>query len=255
MTIAATLVDDATGETLAESDLEPGDLPASFARSDATLEVRGAPWRVVRAIPDGREAIAQHGSVELRLAPADSALTHEEPTRDDSLPEIDADRKEEGLTLPAIDWRQFELVAAAHRSAIAADFEEIRDVVAEGKKGAYGRCHLRTSIPEPLASAALTRSELLRTLGQPNLRALRIQGHAGIVRGAFALPLGDSIGYGVVRGEEGTSGGTIRVLGLAGAPRASAPKLHAVAKAHGLLLVDWIGTTIWEAGEDEFVET
>ncbi len=255
MTILATLVDDATGETLAESDFEPGDLPPSFARSEAQLEVRGAQWKIVRAIPDGREAITSAGKVELRLTPAAGAITHEAPSRDDSLPEIDADRKEEGLTLPPGDWRQFELVAAAHRSAIAEELEEIRDVIAEGKKGAYGRCHVRTRIAEPLAGAGLTRAELVKTLGGTNLRALRIQGQPGIVRGAFALPLGDSIGYGVVRSEEGSSGGTVRVLGLAGAPRASAPKLHAIAKKHGLLLVDWNGTTIWEAGEDEFVET
>jgi len=252
MTIAATLVDDATGETLAESDFEPGDLPPSFARSEAQLEVRGAQWKIVRAIPDGREAITNAGKVELRLAPAKGAITHEDPTRDDSLPEIDAERKEEGLTLPPGDWRQFELVAAAHRSAIAEEFEDIRDVVAEGKKGAYGRCHVRTRIAEPLAGVGLTRAEVLRSIDGANLRALRIQGHPGIVRGAFALPLGDSIGYGVVRGEEGSSGGTVRVLGLAGAPRSVAPKLHAVAKKHGLLLVDWNATTIWEAAEEDW---
>ena len=134
MTIAATLVDDATGETLAESDFEPADLPPSFARSEAQLEVRGAQWKIVRAIPDGREAIKSAGKVELRLAPAAAAITFKDPTRDDSLPDVDAGRKEEGLTLPPGDWRQFELVAAAHRSAIAEEFEAIRDVVAEGKK-------------------------------------------------------------------------------------------------------------------------
>jgi hypothetical protein len=254
MTIAASLVDDATGEALAETDFEPGDLPPSFARSEAQLEVRGAQWKIVRAIPDGRDAIIREGKVELRLAPAAGAITHEDPTRDDSLPEIDAERKDEGLALPPGDWRQFELVAAAHASTIREEFEAIRDVVAEGKKGAYGRCHVRTRITEPLAGAGLTRAELLKSLDGASHRALRIQKQTGTVKGAFAIPLGDSIAYGVVRGEDG-SGGTVRVLGLAGAPRATAPKLHPVAKKHGLLLVDWVGTTIWEAAEDEFVET
>lgn len=255
MTIAATLVDDATGETLAESDLEPADLPPSFARSEATLEVGGAPWKIVRAIPDGREAIAKAGKVELRLAPAKALVTHDDPTRDDSLPEIDADRKDDGLSLPAGDWRQFELIAAAHRSAIEEEFEDIRDVVAEGGKGGYGRCHVRARIAEPLAAAHITRAEVLRTLDGSNLRALRIRGTQGAVRGGFALPLGDSMAYGVVRGEEGASGGTVRVLGLAGYPKSVAPRFHKLAHAHGLLLVDWSGTKIWEAAEDEFAET
>lgn len=255
MTILATLVDDATGETLAESDFEPGDLPPSFARSEAQLEVRGTQWKIVSAIPDGREAITNAGKVELRLTPAQGAIIFEQPTRDDSLPEVDADRKEEGLTLFPSDWRQIELLAAAHRSAIAEELEDIRAVVAEGKKDAYSRCHVRTRIPEPLDGVSLTRAELLKSLDRPNLRPLRIQGLTGIVRGAFALPLGDAIGYGVVRSEGGASGGVIRVLGLAGAPRAVAHKLLPVAKKHNLLLVEWNTTTIWEPAEEDFVET
>ena len=59
--ITARLVDHATGETLAETELEAADLPPSFARAEAVLEIGGAPWKVVRAEPDGRDAIARAG--------------------------------------------------------------------------------------------------------------------------------------------------------------------------------------------------
>jgi hypothetical protein len=252
--ITARLVDDTTGETLAETELEATDLPPSFSRADAVLEVGGAPWKVVRAEPDGRAAIADAGSVTLRLRRTDAALTHEEATRDDALPELDEDKKDGGLALPAIDWRQVELVSAALRSAIDEEITQIRAAMASGKPGAYTKCRVRTGVPSPLAGQRITRAALLKALDAPEPRALSIHGHRGPVRGGFAIPLGDSIVYGTVQGEHGEKGGTVRVIGLAGYPLKVAPQLAALARTHGLLLVDWKATKVWEAGEEGFVE-
>ena len=256
--ITARLVDHATGETLAETELEAADLPPSFARAEAVLEIGGAPWKVVRAEPDGRDAIARAGEVTLRLAPAESGLTHEQPTRDDALPDLDppADhgRRDDGLALPAVDWRQVELVSAALRSAIDAEFEAIRAAAASGKPGAYPRCHVRSGVPEPLKGQRIARAEIVRALDAPDPRTLALHGHPGHVRGGFAVPLGESIVYGTVSGTEGEKGGTVRVLGLAGYPRSVAPRLAELARKHGLLLVDWCATTVWEPTDEGFVE-
>ncbi len=252
--ITARLVDHETGETLAETELEATDLPPSFARADAVLEVRGAPWKVVKAEPDGRAAIADAGSVTLRLVRTDAALTHEEATRDDALPELEDIRRDDGLALPAIDWRQVELVSAALRSTVEEEREAIRAAAATGKPGAYPRCHVRTRIPSPLAGQRITRSEVVKALSAPEPRALAIHGHRGTARGGFAVPLGDSIVYGTVQGVEGEKGGTVRVLGLAGNPLAVAPRLAELARTHGLLLVDWKAMKVWEASEEGFVE-
>ena len=66
--------------------------------------------------------------------------------------------------------------------------------------------------------------------------------------------LGESIVYGTVFGSEGEKGGTVRVLGLAGYPRTVAPRLAELARKHGLLLVDWCATTVWEPTDEGFVE-
>lgn len=256
--ITARLVDHGTGELLAETELEAGDLPPSFARAEAVLEIGGAPWKVVRAEPDGRDAIARAGEVTLRLAPAEGALTHEQPTRDDALPELDpaADhgRRDDGLALPAADWRQVELVSAALRSAVEEELEAIRGAAAEGRPGAYPRCHVRSRLPEPLKGQRITRAEIVRALDAPDPRTLALHGHPGHVRGGFAVPLGESMVYGTVFGAEGEKGGSVRVLGLAGYPRSVAPSLIEVARKHGLLLVDWCATTVWEPTDDGFVE-
>jgi hypothetical protein len=255
--ITARLVDQETGETLAETALEPADLPPSFARAEATLEIGGAAFRVTSAEPDGREAIARAGEVTLRLARVEAALAHDQPTRDDALPEMDDGEGgrgvRDGLRLPAPAWRQVELVAATLRDALDAELGDVRAAAATGAPGAHARCHVRTRLPAPLDGARLTRAELVRALGGADPRPLALGGRAGVVRGGFAIPLGDSIVYGYVTGEGGERGG-VRVVGLAGEPREVAPRLAELARQHHLLLVDWCAATVWEPAEEGFVE-
>jgi hypothetical protein len=254
MTVTALLIDDETGETLAETELEAEDLPPSFAAAEVVLDVRDEPWRVVRAEPDGRAAIAAAGSLKLRLRRAKAGLVHEDPTRDDDLPELEEARRDDGLALPPGDYRQVELVSAALRSAIDAELEAIRPIVESGRPGAFPRCHVRKGVRAPFAGQTLTRAEVVRALGGQDPRALSLRGRPGVVRGGFAIPLGDVIVYGVVRGEEGEKGGTVRVLGIAGRTADAAGDLAPLAAKLGLLLVDWRACRVFEATEEGFAD-
>jgi hypothetical protein len=253
MTIQATLVDHATGETLAETELEAADLPPSFAKAEVVLEVAGEPWRVLHAEPDGRDAIARAGTLRLSLSRASAALTHEHPTRDDSLPAAQDLEHDHGLALPPGDWRQTELVVAPLRSSVEQEMEAIREVAKLGKPGAYPRCHVRTAVPNPLGALSLGRADIMKAVGEGETRALSLRGHGGVVKGGFALPMGESIVYGVVHGV-GEQASALRVLGIGGHPVAAAQRLYPLAQAHGLLLVEWGPCRIWEPGAEGFVE-
>ena len=254
MTVQATLVDHETGETLAETELDPADLPPSFQRAEATLEVGGLPWRVLHAEPDGRDAIARAGTVKLSLVRAEAAVVHEEATRDDSLPPVDEVRGDHGLSLPPSSWRQIELIAAPLRSAIDEEMEAIREIAKLGRRGAFPRCHVRERVPNPLGAVALGRAEVMRSIGAEETRPLAFRGMSGVVRGGFALPMGESILYGTVATVEGAGAGHVNVLAIGGHAAELAPKVYELANAKGLLLVDWCLQKVWEPGASSFVE-
>lgn len=253
MTVRATLVDHATGRVLAETELDPADLPPSFARAEAVLEVGGEPWKVFHAEPDGREAIARAGELRLSLVRASGALTHPHPTRDDSLPELDGARKDGGLALPPGEWRQIELITRSQRAAVDEELAAIESIAQAGKPGAYPSCHVRGRVPTPLAGAHFGRADVLRALEVDEARPLLLRG-LGAVRGGFAVPLGESLVYGTVFADEGEKGGSVRALGIAGYVADVGPKLLSLARAEGLLLVDWCGRKVWEPAEEGFVE-
>ena len=64
--VLLTLINEATGEAFATSEMSPADLPESFD-ADTTLQLGGEEWSVVHADPPTREGYTTGGTLILRL--------------------------------------------------------------------------------------------------------------------------------------------------------------------------------------------
>ncbi len=250
MTIVLELIDQATGDLLAESEVPVDSLPRSFVGMDTTLTVGDGQYHVVRADPETREAIAEAGRARLLLRrlemvnPADILFSL--PTLEDALPAGEAGEAA-SLQLVADAWRQCEFVAANQGPTIEAELAEVRAVVETKRVGAgYSALHVRRRVPTPLAGVRLTLAEVEAAL-ESSARPLGVRGEVGRVAGGFAVPTAEALVYGVAEA------GVVRVLGIFGLRDDVLGRLHALALAHDLVLVDWCNAARLRAHPAGFV--
>ncbi len=227
-TVHVVLVDAASGQPIGQVDLQPDQLPESFAQP-TTLHLGDDDWRVEHAEPVTRAEAIAAGQLRLTLRqvvqidPAKILFTL--PTLENAIPPMQ-DGEGDALRIHEDDWRQIELVAPRFELEIAAELAAIREVVAERTGPGYQRLHVRERIPEPLAGTSLTIAEV----SGGARRALRIGDSAGIVAGGF----GFDVAGGAVYGRE--HAGRVVVVGVHGA---GAEALRDLARAHRLVIVDW----------------
>jgi hypothetical protein len=232
-TVHVQLVDAASNLPLGEADLSVEQLPESFA-APTTLHLGGGEWHVEHAEPVTRAEFAASGQLRLRLRKIDyvdpTKILFSLPTLESVLPPMAAAEATNALVLHEDDWRQHELVTAQLEPEIAAELAEIRKVHAERKGPGFERLHVRERIPEPLRGASIPIAEVEQVLAGATRQPVTFNRHAGSVRGGFAFVRGDSAIYGR------EDGGVVRVLAIAGG---EATPLVALAKRHGLVIVDW----------------
>lgn len=251
MDVLIELIDDATGETFAESEVPLDSLPQYFARMDTRLTVGDAEWVVVRADPASRDEIGREGRARLRLRRAAAVspkdVLYSLPSIEDVLPERGpAPEGTEALTIEPDDYRQVELVRDALSTEVDVELDDVRRVLSGRRKGAgFDEIHVRKRVPSPLDGARVTLAEVEAAAGAKS-RPLALRGQHGAVKGGFAIPLADGMIYGVERD------GALTTLGLHGAYDEAAGLLHPVALAHRLALVDWCGARRLRALDEGF---
>lgn len=243
------LIDTATGATVADDHIPANLMPETFA-NPTTLHLGGADWTVERAEPVTRAELLASGALtvwmrEVQRVPLDQIL-YSLPTLETLQPPFDpAPAAGAQVWMHEDDWRQHELVAARFASAIAAELAEVRAIRATQRSGAgFRTLHVRTRIPEPLAGTTLTLAEL----GLDERRPIALgpaRGPGKAVASGFAAVSDGCEVYGRV------AAGQVVALGL----RSGIPgqRLAAVAVAHGLVLVDWIATTVARPDGERFV--
>lgn len=234
-TVHVTLIDAASQQVLGEADLPPEQLPESFAL-ETTLHIGGDDWSVEHAEPMTRAAYVAAGRLRLvirkllRVDPKDILFSL--PTLENTAPPMeDAGGDGDAVLLHEDDWRQVELIAADLEPAIAAELAEIRRVHAERDGIGFRRLHVRERIPEPLRGTAIG----IDAVGRGRRRPIGFRDHAGVVTGGFAFDVDD----GAIYGRE--DGGRVVVLG---AWRADPEVLIELARAHGLVVVDWCAAAL-----------
>lgn len=254
MDIQLELIDQATGATLAESEAQLDSLPARFEGMDTRLTLGGQDWSVVSATPGTRDEIARAGHVRLVLARITMVdprtILFSLPTLEDTLPSTvpAAEGEEVSIRIEPDDWRQVELVAATLRAEIDLEIADIRALKAAHRQGpGFDACHVRHRLPEPLGGARIPMSAIERAIGS-RARPWALRGEPGVVRDGFAVPDAEGVVYGVARD------GLVQVLAVHGFLDDVAGKLHPLARAQGLLLVQWCAAVCLRAVDEGFAE-
>ncbi|MFO0604628.1 MAG: hypothetical protein U0324_15705 [Polyangiales bacterium] len=252
MDVTLELIDHATGEIFAQSEVPLESLPERFAGMETTLSVGGADWHVVSADPETRAEMKKAGRVQLvlrkveKVSPKDILFSL--PTLEDALPAQGAAPGEDvSIRLHGDDWRQVEFVHASQRALVDEELADIAKVKSEHRKGAgFDAIHVRKRVPEPLGGVKLRVGEVERALGA-KARPWAVRG-GGVVADGFAVPDAEAVVYGVARD------GFVEALCVYGMLPDVIGRLHPLALDHGLMLVDWCAGQRLRAHEAGFVE-
>lgn len=252
-TVAVSLVDEATGDTLATSHIPIAQLPDTFAL-DTTLDVAGQKYVVVRADPLSKADFARDRKLTLHLRKVESVnpedILFSLPTLcGAALPDTAPGKSPGGVVvLHEDDWRQVEMVSLTHAAAISAELADIQAILTghAGPRGGWKKLHVRDRITSPLP-ASLTWKHLLSRLGRTDpLGAIAVGDPRSLVRGAVAASMRNgAVIWGVERN------GALTALCLQNGWLASPTTvvtLKRVADELGLAIVDWCRCRVYAQG-------
>lgn len=278
--ILVSYVDHASGAVIETANNAATDLPDSFLEP-LTVELAGAPWRVVAATPPLKRDFVRTGRLTIRVErdrptapPAGARLPFTVPTIEDHAPECTGGAAEvTDAVLSEDEWRQIEFVSEQQRPALDSELAAVRRTRStKSDATGFSEVHVRSAIQSPLAGAPLPVAAITKYFG-PRARRLRIEGVSTRVTGGFAIQIaGPWIVYGV------QAGGRVEVLGLdarrtpTGAPIAAAEwvrrrasgterpplasdaivRLRSIAEQYKLVLVDWCRGECFTGGDDGF---
>lgn len=252
-----TLIDDATGETLGRSELEPESLPESF-RDDTVLHLRDRDWSVVQAEPLSRAEYVASGQLVLRLRRIEHVdpgkILFSLPTICHWVPPTEGPLLEgRELLLHEDDWRQVEFVAASQEDVVDAELAEVARVLTESRTGSGFRdIHVRKHPHHPLEGTGLTLERLRQVFADATGSRVVLHDSSNCVTHSFSFLLSRSfVLYGLSEVAD------VEVLGVAalGQVGSAVPELallRQVADEHGLLVVDWCGGRKARAGDSDF---
>lgn len=232
-TISVTLVDAAIGRPFATTQLPPEQLPETF-ELETTMHVGSNDWRVEKADPIDRAGYVEAGRLTLVLRKIEMIDPREilfgVPTLEDYLPPMREPDASPAYGMHEDDWRQREFVSRQFAGEIESDLAEIRRIWAEQEGPGFKRCHVRSTVREPLRGLALTLLQVSEALGGIEPVGLEVGG--GRIIDGYAFPLPGGAAYARL------VDGSVDALGLHG--DAEPGGLRGLANEHALVLVDWI---------------
>lgn len=242
-TVTVTLTDEATGQTLAVSNVPTAQLPDTFAL-DTSLDLGGERYAVVRAEPPTKTQFASERRLTLFLRKVEAVdpkdILFSLPTIcGAALPESAPGQPAGAVAvLHEDDWRQCEFVALDHAQAISAELEAIQEIYATASVDiGWRRLHVRERIPHPLPRGLSWRDVVARLRPHHPLGGIAFGDGRRPVKGAVAVTLREGV---IFWGIE--AAGELTVLSIqngAGASPSTVTALKRVADELSLFLVDW----------------
>jgi hypothetical protein len=241
--VAVTLIDDATGEAFAVTEMPFDDIPESF-EVETTLHIGDVDWSVVHAEPRTRPEYTKSGSLTLRLRRIEKVdlrdILFSLPSICDRLAELGGGALSGGeCVLAEDDWRQFELVSRQFADECDAEITAIRRIHEQARaEVGWREIHVRRR-PDPPIAAALSLDGLSRAFGGVVFRGVTYRGTGSPIASGYSFRGADGLEcYGV------TDAGRVTVLGVVQeavvpAPVRSAGALIEIAREFDLDLVHW----------------
>lgn len=255
--VAVTFIDDASGETFARSDMQPENLPETFAKQ-TTLHLGDEDWSVVDAVPQTRAEYVKSGALTLRLRrvlkmnPADILFSL--PTICDQIEKC----SEEPLTgdelvLLEDDWRQFEFVSHSLAATVEEEIVKIREIYKSQKVGpGFRKLHLRQKLYPPIITS-ITLADIDAAFGNSlAFSGVCYKGALSPIQSAFSFKTpGGMHSYGMVNGDN------VCALAFAHDPASSKDDAAIFAKfadSFSLDLVNWCRCVRASADDNLFKE-
>lgn len=177
--VKVNLIDDATGQTFATTEMPPTDLPESFDL-DTTMHLGSEDWTVIDAQPRTRLEYARSKTLVLRLRRVEKIdlanILYSLPSICDAIPAV-GDRPLVGseLFLAEDDWRQFEFVSHSLAEDVDAELLSIRRIHESASVSGSGwrEIHVRSTLASPL-ECDLTLADLASALNVPAASAVGV---------------------------------------------------------------------------------
>ena len=203
--IEVQFIDDATGETIGISKMNPDQLPASFAEP-TTIQIQQREWSVLEAIPQHSVEFLKTGKLTLKVKKIDNLplqdLLFTLPTISNEIPmTVDNSLYNDfEVSIHDDDWRQNEFLKTSSLPFIEIEVSKIKAIWANESKEvddkftAFKNCHVRNTIGEPALSIDF--DELRKLLNVNKIGSLKING--GFVLNGFSLQTEHTTYYGVV---------------------------------------------------------
>jgi len=200
--IKIAFIDDATGESIAVTEMPTSDLPESFV-VDTTLHIGNEEWSIVDAQPMTRDAYTKSKTLTLRLRRIElmalGDILYSLPSICDAIPCVE-DQQLSGseFALAEDDWRQFEFVSNELAPVVDEEIEKIR-LIHENEAAEFGwqEIHVRAN-PELPLTCILTLADLADSLNAPcESVGVTFHGQRSQIANGYAFRTDDLTLYGV----------------------------------------------------------
>lgn len=197
----------ADGQTFAQADLDPEQLPETFAL-DTVMHIGEEDWSVEEAIPATAEEFTQTKKLVLRLRKIEymnpQEIKYSLPTVSNEFPPFSEtslfDDFEE--TIHEDDWRQNEFLSPSDLPLIETEIREILNIweneshQVEGNFYSFNKLHVREKVDNSGLNIEL--SELKTLLKTESLGRLAVHGNPGFVKNGFSLKTDSTVYYGIL---------------------------------------------------------
>lgn len=190
--IRITLINDKSGEQLADFVIPPVRVSDNIAEPGALVEFDCGLFEVVSASPATKADGLRTGKVSLRgqfqkILSADS-FRYRDATIERTLPDMVKGNPEACFELMEGDWRQMEFISRDQIATVELEFEAIRQAAASGSPGTgYMQTYLRDSIRKPLGMQGVSFEDLRRRYPSSAIRPLWIGGFTNVIKDGFAI--------------------------------------------------------------------
>lgn len=247
--ITVEFIDVQSGAVFAQSEMDAGQLPESFALN-TTIQLGEEEWQVKEAIPAHATEFKKTGKLTLKLSriqyvnPQD--LLFSLPTISNELPTLvsEAPFKGDLLTIREDDWRQIEFLPSGKKDLVQQEIAHIKSVFEHHSQTleenfiAFTKLHVRNHVGSP--SLKIPFDQLKELFGLVEVGSISFTDSTEFVQAGFSIALGTINLYGVLEDA------VVTELCLTAIDEVTVEKILPLLYHQGLILVDWCSCEVIE---------
>ena len=243
--IRVQFIDNSTGMTIGFSEMTPDQLPETFS-VPTTMHIQEKEWSVDEAIPTNSTDFINTKKLVLKLKKIEKINLQDVlftlPTISNEIP-MTVDKcsyNDFEVQIHEDDWRQNEFLKTSSFPLIDMEVSKIKDVweneskKLDDKLTAFKKCHVRSTIGEPVLSIDF--GEVRKILNTNQIGCLKINDR--FVQNSFALQTQNTTYYGVL------VDGQVDHLGISKWNENTVSEITAITRYFNLVFINWYNCEI-----------